>query len=105
MVLVLNKEEQLEELMEVFVEMGVGGATIIDSIGMGRIVSHDIPIFAGFRTLMQDTRPGNKTIFTVVREEMLEGLIEAIEQVTGTLDNPGNGVLFTIALHTVKGIG
>ena len=69
LLLVLNKEEHLEEVLEVFLELDIHGATIIDSIGMGRILAHDIPIFAGFRNLMQESRPGNKTIFTVVDEK------------------------------------
>ena len=51
MVFVLNREEYLDEILSGFVELGIGGATIIDSMGMGRILSHDIPIFAG----MQDS--------------------------------------------------
>ena len=71
LVLILNKEEHLEEILELFVELGVSGATIIDSVGMGRILSHDIPIFAGFRSLMRGSRPYNKTIFSIVPEELV----------------------------------
>ena len=73
---VLNKEEHLEEVLEVFLELDIKGATIIDSIGMGRILSTDIPIFAGFRNLMQESRPGNKTILTVITEEKIPRVIQ-----------------------------
>ena len=56
LIFILNKEELLEEVLEAFIELGISGATIIDSIGMGRILAHDIPIFAGFRNLIQDSR-------------------------------------------------
>ena len=104
LILVLNKEEHLEEILEVFLELDVHGATIIDSIGMGRILAHDIPIFAGFRNLMQESRPGNKTIFTVVDENKIPRIVQGIEQICGTLDEPGAGILVTIPVGTVKGV-
>jgi len=101
---VLNKEEHLEEILEVFLELDIKGATIIDSIGMGRILSTDIPIFAGFRNLMQESRPGNKTIFTVLTDEKVPLVIQGIEQICGSLDNPGAGILITLPITNVKGV-
>ncbi len=101
---VLNKEEHLEEILEVFLELDIKGATIIDSIGMGRILATDIPIFAGFRNLMHDSRPGNKTIITVIHDEKITRLIQGIEQICGSLDEPGSGVLITLPVSNVKGI-
>lgn len=103
-IFVLNKEEFLQEVLEALLELGINGATILDSIGMGRILSHDIPIFAGFRNLMQDSRPGNKTILTMVPEEKVIPMTEAIEQVVGNLDESGNGLLVSLPVDYVKGI-
>ena len=104
LIFVLNKEEHLEEILEVFLELDIGGATIIDSIGMGRILAHDIPIFAGFRSLMQESRPGNKTILTVIDEKKIPRVVQGIEQICGSLDKPGAGVLITIPIGFVKGV-
>lgn len=101
---ILNKEEHLDEVLEMFLELDITGATIIDSIGMGRILAHDIPIFAGFRNLMQESRPGNKTIFTVLHEEKIKSVIQGIEQICGCLDDPGSGILITLPVSNVKGI-
>ncbi len=104
LILVLNKEEHLEEVLEVFLELDIHGATIIDSIGMGRILAHDIPIFAGFRNLMQESRPGNKTIFTVVDEKKISRVVQGVEQICGSLDKPGAGILVTIPVGIAIGI-
>jgi len=104
LIFVLNKEEHLEEILEVFLELDIHGATILDSIGMGRILAHDIPIFAGFRNLMQESRPGNKTIFTIVDENKIPRVVQGIEQICGSLDIPGAGILVTIPVGTVKGV-
>jgi nitrogen regulatory protein P-II 1 len=102
-IFVLNQEERLEEILEAFLELGINGATILDSIGMGRILAHDIPIFAGFQNLLHDTRPGNKTILSVVPEKKVERIIQAIEQIIGSLDEPGNGVFISLPIDLVKG--
>ena len=104
LLLILNKEEHLEEVLEMFLELNITGATIIDSIGMGRILAHDIPIFAGFRTLMQESRPGNKTILTVLPENKVDPVIKGVEYICGSLDDPGTGILITLPVSNVKGL-
>jgi nitrogen regulatory protein P-II 1 len=101
--LVLNKEEFLEEVLEAFLEMNIQGATIIDSVGMGSILAQDIPIFAGFKNLLQGSRPANKTILAVIPEKLVQPAIKAVEQVVGPLDEPGNGFVFVINVEEVHG--
>lgn len=103
-IFILNKEEYLDQVLEAFLELNIGGATVLDSVGMGRILAHDIPIFAGFQNLLQDTRPGNKTIFTVVPEKKIAPLTKEIEHITGSLDKPGSGLLMVLPVDSVKGI-
>ena len=104
LVYVLNQEEYLDEILSAFVEVGVKGATIIDSVGMGRILAHDIPIFAGLRYLLEGNRPYNKTIFAVIEDEKLDEVIAVVEDICGSLDKPGTGLLFTLPVSRVKGL-
>ena len=46
LVAVINHEECVEEIVAGFVEIGITGATIVESRGMGRVLSRDVPIFA-----------------------------------------------------------
>ena len=41
LILILNKVEKLEEILEGFIDIGISGATIIDSIGMGHVLSEE----------------------------------------------------------------
>jgi len=104
LVLVLNKEEYTEKLLERFVELGVPGATVIESVGMGRVLSQEIPIFAGFADMMAGARPSNKTIFTLVPDDAVEDIREGIEGVIGDLDQPGTGVFCTRPVDYYKGV-
>ena len=49
LILILNKVEKLEEVLEGFLEIGITGATVIESSGMGHILSEEVPIFVGLR--------------------------------------------------------
>jgi nitrogen regulatory protein PII len=104
LVFVLNKEEYTEKVLEMFVELGVPGATIIDTVGMGRVLSQEIPIFAGFVGLMQGARPSNKTIFTLVADHAVEDIVKGVERVIGDLNEPGTGIIFTVPVDYFKGI-
>jgi nitrogen regulatory protein P-II 1 len=104
LVFILNKEEHLEEILEAFLELNIKGATILDSVGMGSILAQDIPIFAGFKNLMQGSRPANKTILTLIPENLVQPAVKAIEQVAGSLEEPGSGLVFVLDVEQIFGI-
>jgi nitrogen regulatory protein P-II 1 len=105
LIAVINQEEKLDEILSGMIELGVTGATIIDSAGMGRVLSHDIPIFAGLEGLAARTRPRNQTIFSVIREEeKVEAVLRLLSQVCGDLENPATGIAFTIPVTRVVGL-
>lgn len=103
-ILILNQEEHLEALLEGYVEIGITGATIIDSIGMGHILSTDVPIFAGLKFMFAGSRPYNKTILSIIEEEKIEPLKELIENIVGNLKEKGWGILFFIDVSEVIGL-
>ena len=91
-VLVLNKTECLEELLEKFVEINVKGATIIESSGMAKALyndSHVSDLFGSLRAL---------------KDEIVQDVRDAVEEVTGGLDNPDTGILFSVPTLFVDGI-
>ncbi len=103
-ILILNKEEFLETLLEGYIEIGISGATIIDSIGMGHILSSEVPIFAGLRFMFAGSRPYNKTIISVITEDKISPLKEVINKILGPLEESGKGILFFIHLDDVVGL-
>jgi nitrogen regulatory protein P-II 1 len=105
LIAVINQEEKLDEILSGFLELGITGATIIASEGMGRVLSHDIPIFAGLQTLLARSRPQNQTIFSVIKEdEKVEGAIALLQEICGNLDNPATGIAFTVPVTRVVGL-
>jgi nitrogen regulatory protein PII len=103
-VFILNREEVLDKVLQAYVEAGVPGATVIDSEGMGRILAHEVPLFAGFRDLLKGSRPHNKTIVSVVEgDETVRRLEQLIERVCG--DVAGTGVLFALPVEHFRVVG
>ena len=105
LIAVINQEEKLDEILSGLIELGVTGATIINSEGMGRVLSHDIPIFAGLEALASRSRPRNQTIFSVIREDAkVDGVIALLREICGDLEDPATGIVFTIPVSRVVGL-
>jgi nitrogen regulatory protein PII len=104
LIAVINHVEQVDDILAGFVELGITGATILDSEGMGRVLSHDVPIFAGLRSLTARSRPSNQTLFSVIADEKVDSAIALIQEVCGDLDTPGAGIVFTVPLTRVVGL-
>ena len=104
LIAVINHEEQVDDILAGFVELGITGATIIGSKGMGRVLSEDVPIFAGLRTLGFGSRPGNHMIFCVADDAKVDGAIAMIQGICGDLAKPGAGILFTLPVGRVVGL-
>ncbi len=98
----LNRIEHLDELLSLFLEIGVTGATVLDSIGMGHIISENIPIFAGLREAFAGSSPNNKIILTVTDDETvldMAGVLEDIES-----DDEKVGFLISLPIDKVFGL-
>lgn len=104
--LVLNDTDYLDEILARFVDVGVQGATILDSQGMASALvssrGRDYPLFGSLKALLEGARPYNKTIFTVLdSEELVERTVEAVRDVLGDADHPSVGFMFSVPIGHV----
>lgn len=104
LIAVVNDPEKVDEVLSGYLELGITGATIINSEGMGRVLSHDIPIFAGLQTLISRSRPQNRTIFSVIETEKLDAAFALLQEVCGDLSGPATGIAFALPLDRVVGL-
>ena len=102
-VVFLNKIEYLEDILSAYLEIGVSGASVIDSEGMGHIISHNIPIFAGLRDVFTGSSPGNKIILSVVDDEMIDKIAEIIEDICPDTGEFSSGILISIPVDKLFG--
>lgn len=105
---VLNKTEKLDDVLTEFAYRNINGATIVDSVGMARLLSkeHDedeIPFLGPIRAFLSPEREKSNMIFTVIQDDQLSEAVDAIEKVVGNLSNEDTGVVFSVPIDFTKG--
>ncbi len=106
LIIVLNKVEYLDEILQQFALLNVKGATILDSQGMAsKMASSDItsmPLFGSMKMLMKERHPYSKTIFTVIKNpEVLTKAIQEVKNVLSDEKEPGVGFMFTLPVDEI----
>lgn len=104
MLICLVKEYgHVDEILAGFLELGINGATVIDGRGMGEIITKDIPVFSGLRNLFPRGDLHTYVILSLIRTEHLKTAMDLVEEVCGPLSLPGNGVVFSVPIGSVRG--
>lgn len=107
-VLILNKTECLPKLLGEFLSAGIKGATIYDSMGEVQYIGHETveppPIFGSLRKFINPDHEQNKTVLVILRDEQVEAARAIVNKVTGGLDKPGTGIIFTVPVSFIEGI-
>jgi nitrogen regulatory protein PII len=102
---VLDNVDYLDEVLEKWSELGVTGATIIESSGLHRRQQQRIPMRFNYSGEGVTEEIGNITLFTIVLDKgMIEKCLEAAESVVGDLDAPNTGVFSAWPLMATKGV-
>jgi predicted transcriptional regulator len=107
---VLNETDCLNDILAGFVDVGVTGATILDSQGMANIIvkndKQPIFLYGHLKALMQDALPYNKTIFTVLKnEELVDKAVAVVQNVIGDVPKPGVGFMFSFPISKTYPMG
>lgn len=106
LVAVINDEDILNELITGWLDIGVTGATILESTDFLQIISHHIPIFAGFRGLTSGGMRHNKTIFAAIDEKKtLDQAVDFLEFLCRKTNKPHQGVYFVAPLISFSRLG
>jgi len=102
MIVNLYVDEFLYRVLELFIEEGIEGATILESAGMGQYISN-VPLFADFIGFMNESKHKSKTILTLVPEEHVDELISGIEEITGDLDKKQGAMVLVLDIAKYRG--
>jgi nitrogen regulatory protein PII len=103
LVAVIKGHRRVEAVMEGFLELGVPGATVVDAKGMGQIVSTDLPIFSGFRTLFPGSGEPSYMILSVLLADQVEESIAMLRDVCNEFSEKGTGIVFTLPVTQFVG--
>lgn len=103
LMVVLNSSDKLEEVLEGLIEVGVTGATVVDSVGMGRIIE-GVPLFAGMRNIFRAAKPRNNIIFSVIRSSQSDEAMQVLDKILGCSVGKGAGIAFLVPIDRVIGV-
>lgn len=104
-VIVLNKTECLEALLEEFAKRKLQGATILESRGMMQELSDEpeMEFLFSLRHILNPRHRENRTIFMAASESKVPAIIDAVNVVTGGLEKGDTGILFTLPIDSLTG--
>jgi len=102
--LILPDGSRLDDVLEAYLEVGITGATVLDARGMGQILSEEVPIFAGLRSLFPGGETAHHLILSVAEEDKAREALELIQGICGDLGKKGTGIAFTVPVTGVMGL-
>jgi len=102
LLMVLQEEKVYNDVMELFLEMGVEGAVTVNSDMMGPMLSN-VPIFAGFMDVLGRSRPDPRLLLTMIPEEEVDNTVAAVEEITGDLDNHRGACIIVLDTISIRG--
>jgi hypothetical protein len=104
--IVLNKIECIEEMLEQLGENKITGATLLESKGMAHQLSEvsDLSFMVSLRMLLDPGHKESRTIFMVAEDDKVPVISKIVNDVTGGLDKPDTGILFTVPVSYAEGL-
>lgn len=102
LVIVLYERRFLDDIVQLFLERGIRGASVMDSAGISDVLSK-VPLFADFLNFLGERKDLSKTIMTIVPENEIPPLVEGMEDIMGDLDTHSGAMVFTLDISFMKG--
>ena len=104
-VIVLNKIEVLDKMLKGFGNANIPGATILDSKGMAMELGEidELRFLGSLRMMLNPAHHESRTIFLVIDEEKIPTISEILNNVTGGLEKPDTGVMFSLPVNYTEG--
>ncbi len=99
----------LEDVLKAWTRIGVRGATVIESSGMGRLVAggirDDFPLMPHLSNFLNVRNETSRTIFSVVAEEAtVEAMAAEAERIVGSFNQPNTGIMFVVPVLKAYGL-
>ena len=103
LVTILKDYRHVEELMLGFVELEVGGSTVIEGAGMGEVLGN-LPILSSVRQLFPNSASTSHIVLTVTNELKANQCITFIREQFNLDGQPGAGIIFSVPIANVFGL-
>jgi len=96
LLIILHREDLLDDVLSVLVEMEITGAIVLDGTSMERVLAEDVPIFAGLLETIGRGAHAKAILAPVPDRDVLESLVPLLEEVGADFSSPDLGRVFSI---------
>ena len=100
----INKKKLLDQILAKLLELKVGGATVIDSTGIGRSKAEDVVLYHGFKDVLRGAKKDHYTVLCVVKKEKVEKIAKELEPLYGNFKEQGIGFFMTVPVDNIWGM-
>ena len=97
--LVVSDPDALDRIITLLLDVGITGATVIESRGMGAIIREEMPIFSGLAPLLP-ARTGSRVIVSATSTSRADEMFTAFEREFKERDRP---IAFTTPISRLLG--
>jgi len=104
LIVILHKEEFLDDLLSALIEIGVEEASILDSQSLGSALAYQVPIFSGLRFQMHGGRPYSKTVIAISDKPNIgKDLASILKDSDIDIEAPGVGRMIVVDIKETYG--
>lgn len=100
----IHKKKLLDQVLAKLIDLGVGGATVIDSTGIGRSKADDIMIYEGYKDVLRGAKKNHYTVMCVINKSKVKEISSELTSLYGDFEQKGIGFFFTIPIDKMWGI-
>ena len=97
---VTSSSSQLDDIITTLLDMGMPGATVIETKGLGAILRQEMPIFAGLASLIPD-QTGSRVVLSVSDKARADKFFDHIESAYGATKRP---LAFSVPVDRAVGL-
>lgn len=106
--IVLNEVEYLSDILKRMREVGLRGATVIESMGSAAVVENDIytvSFLASIVNALEGKSKASRVIFSLIeREEQVQRAMDEVQKILGgDLKKPNKGMMFVLPVTHFRG--
>jgi nitrogen regulatory protein PII len=108
-IVTIDDLDLLEDVLSAWEAVGVTGATVFETSGMGRVATgglrDDMPLLPRLSDFIQVRHESSRTIFSVVGDEdMVDAMVEAAQRIVGDFNQPNTGILYVLPVLRAYGL-
>ena len=100
LVMIASDHAMFDDLITALLDIGLTGATVIESKGMGSILREEMPIFAGLAALIPE-HTGSRVLLSVTTREQAERVFQFLEDEIKAANRP---IALTVPVERTAGL-